>query len=51
MKIDNNHFGRLFWLISQIEAQYNMVGFVVGGHHCLNTYKIDYNLLRGSKDM
>ena len=33
MKIDNNHLGRLFWLLSRIEAQRNMVGFVVDGHN------------------
>ena len=32
VKIDNNRPRRLFWLISQIEAQCNMVGFVVDGH-------------------
>ena len=32
MKVDNNHLGGLFWLLSRIEAQCNMVGFVVEGH-------------------
>ena len=32
MVIANIHLGRLFWLLSQIEAQRNMVGFVVDGH-------------------
>ena len=32
MKIDNYHHRQLVWLISQIKAQRNMVGFVVDGH-------------------
>ena len=36
VKIDNNCPRRLFWLISQIEAQRNMVGFVMDGHICLD---------------
>ena len=32
VKIDNYLHGRLFWLISQISVQRNMVGYVVDGH-------------------
>ena len=40
MKIDNYHHRQLIWLISQIEALRNMVGFVVDGHNYIAGMKV-----------